>query len=144
MSRWEIHKLLNSREIDEDTIADEIERLEGVGLIDDGALAETLVRIGRDRKGQGNQAIAAELRRRHIDQAIIDSALETGGDDEDGEQERATEVAVKRARQLASYDAETAKRRLTAFLMRKGYSSSIVRVATTAALDGRSKGVQFR
>src|SRR5690554_5319414 len=47
MSRWEIEKLLTSRELSEDVIAAEVARLEGVGLIDDAALAETLVQIGR-------------------------------------------------------------------------------------------------
>lgn len=148
MSRWEIEKLLTSRELSEDVIAAEIARLEGVGLIDDAALAETLVRTQRERKGLGRQAVIAELRRRHIDQSIIDAALDADGSDEDAEQDRANELAIKKARALSSYDQETAKRRLTGFLMRKGYSSSIVRAATDAALNGRaggrSSGVQFR
>ncbi len=144
MSRWEIEKLLISRELDEETIATEVARLESVGLIDDAALAETLVRTRRERKGLGHQALVAELRRRHIDQAIIDDALAVE-DEGDGEQQRANEVAIKRAGQLRSYDQETAKRRLTAFLMRKGYSSSVVRAATSAALEGSGGGgVRFR
>lgn len=148
MSRWEIEKLLTSRELPEDVIAAEIARLEGVGLIDDAALAETLVRTQRERKGLGRQAVIAELRRRHIDPTIIDAALEDDDSGDDAEQERANELAHKKARALASYDQETAKRRLTGFLMRKGYSSSIVRIATDAALNGRASGrtsgVQFR
>lgn len=148
MSRWEIEKLLISRELPEDVIAAEVARLEGVGLIDDAALAETLVRTQRERKGLGRQAVIAELRRRHIEASIIDAALEADDSDDDAEQERANELAVKKARALASYDQETAKRRLTGFLMRKGYSSSIVRTATDIALNGRAGGrtggVQFR
>jgi regulatory protein len=144
MSRWEIEKLLASRDLSEEVIAAEVERLEGVGLIDDAALAETLVRTRRERKGLGRQALISELRRRHIDQDIIDAALETEDSDDDAEQERANELAVKKARALASYDQDTAKRRLTGFLMRKGYSSSIVQTAIGVALGGRSSGVQFR
>jgi regulatory protein len=148
MSRWEIEKLLTSRELPEDVIAAEVARLEGVGLIDDAALAETLVRTQRERKGLGRQAVIAELRRRHIDPTIIDAALEADDRGEDAEQERANELAIKKARALTSYDQETAKRRLTGFLMRKGYSSSIVRIATDTALNGRASGrtggVQFR
>jgi regulatory protein len=144
MSRWEIEKLLTSRELAEDVIAAEVERLESVGLIDDAALAETLVRTRRERKGHGRQALIAELRRRHIDQDLIDAALATEDSDDDAEQERANELAVKKARALSSYDQATAKRRLTGFLMRKGYSSSVVHAATAAALGERSSGVQFR
>lgn len=142
MSRWELEKTLLSRELDEETVAAELDRLEGVGLLDDAALAETLVRTQHERKGLGRGALTAELRRRHIDQEHIDAALEQVDDDD--EQSRATELAIKRASQLSSYDLETAKRRLTAFLMRKGYSSSVVRAATDEALSGRSSGVRFR
>ena len=142
MSRWELEKTLLSRELDGEVVEAELDRLEGVGLLDDAALAETFVRTQHDRKGLGRGAITAELRRRHIDQEHIDAALEQVDDDD--EQTRATELAVKRAGQLSSYDLETAKRRLHGFLSRKGYSSSVVRVAIDEALSPRSSGVRFR
>jgi len=142
MSRWELEKTLLSRELDGEVVEAELERLEGVGLLDDAALAETFVRTQHDRKGLGRGAITAELRRRHIDQEHIDAALEQVDDDD--EQTRATELAVKRAGQLSSYDLETAKRRLHGFLSRKGYSSAVVRAAIDEALSPRSTGVRFR
>jgi regulatory protein len=148
MSRWELGKVLLARDLDEETVEFELDRLEGVGLIDDAALAETLVRTQHERKGLGRSALTAELRRRHIDQVQIDEALGQVGDDD--EQSRATELAVKRAPQLRSLDSETAKRRLSGFLMRKGYSGSVVRAAVDEALSGHSGrgassgGVRFR
>jgi len=142
MSRWELEKTLLSRELDEEVVEAELDRLEGVGLLDDAALAETFVRTQHDRKGLGRGAITAELRRRHIDQEHIDAALEQVDDDD--EQTRATELAVKRAGQLSSYDLETAKRRLHGFLSRRGYSSAVVRAAIDEALSPRSSGVRFR
>ena len=146
MSRWELEKTLLSREFEPEAVEEELDRLERVGLLDDAALAETLVRTQHERKGLGRSALTAELRRRHIDQQHIDAALEQVDDDD--EQSRATELALKRAPQLRSYDTETAKRRLTGFLMRKGYASSVVRSAVDEALSGRSSGassgVRFR
>ena len=142
MSRWELEKTLLSRELDEEVVEAELGRLEGVGLLDDATLAETFVRTQHDRKGLGRGAITAELRRRHIDQEHIDAALEQVDDDD--EQTRATELAVKRAGQLSSYDLETAKRRLHGFLSRRGYSSAVVRAAIDEALSPRSSGVRFR
>lgn len=142
MSRWELEKTLLSRELDGEVVEAELDRLEAVGLLDDAALAETFVRTQHDRKGLGRGALTAELRRRHIDQEHIDAALEQVDDDD--EQTRATELAVKRAGQLSSYDLETAKRRLHGFLSRKGYSSSVVRAAIDEALSPRSSGVRFR
>lgn len=145
LSRWELENLLTSRDLDDDTVAYEIARLEGVGLIDDAALAETLVRTQHERKGLGRQAIVAELRRRHIDQAVIEHAI--AGLDDDDERERAYALAEKRAGQLSSYDHETAKRRLTGYLQRKGYNSGLIRDAVDHALGAprsRPGGVRFR
>jgi SOS response regulatory protein OraA/RecX len=131
MSSREMRDYLVSRDFDADEIDEEVTRLEGVGLLDDEALAETLVRTLRDRKGLGKQALSAELRRRHVDVVAIEEALGNVADDE---LERAIAIAEKRAPQLRSVDSETAKRRLGAFLMRKGYSGSVVSTAVQRAL----------
>ena len=143
MSIAEMTRLLEAREIEPDDVEAEIERLEGVGLLDDQALADNLVRTLQDRKGLGRSAISAELRRRKVDQGAIDEALDSI--DTDDELARAIEVATKRAGQLSSYDAATAKRRLGAYLQRRGYSGSVLSAAMNAALSPRSSGgVQFR
>ncbi|WP_223690900.1 regulatory protein RecX [Leifsonia poae] len=142
MSRWELAQVLAKREIDVDVAEAELNRLESVGLLDDAALAVTLVYTQHTRKGLGRSAIEQELKRRHISPEIIEDALdEIAADDE---LERATELAVKRVGQLATYDDETARRRLHGFLARKGYSSTVVRQAMDAAFATRGKrGVRF-
>jgi regulatory protein len=76
--------------------------------------------------------------------AAIEYALELV--DTGDELSRARELAVKRAGQLTSYDRETAQRRLSGYLMRRGYSGSTVRAAVEDALSGRhtTTGVRFR
>jgi regulatory protein len=140
MSSAEMTSLLESREIEPDEVVAEVVRLEEAGLLDDRVLAADLVQSLRDRKGLGKSAITAELRRRRVDQAAIDEALEAV--DVDDELERATEVAIKRAGQLSSYDRQTAERRLSAFLQRRGYSGSVVGAAVSAALG--PVGPRFR
>lgn len=147
MSVAEMSRLLEAREIEPLEVEAELERLAGVGLLDDSALAENLVRILQDRKGLGRSAISAKLRRRKVDQVAIDEAL--GSIDADDELTRAIEVATKRAGQLSSYDPTTAKRRLGAYLQRRGYSGSVLSAAMNAALtpgagSGASGGVRFR
>lgn len=142
MSRWELEQVLRKREVDDVTAAAELDRLESVGLLDDAALALSVVYTEHARKGRGRQAIAHELRRRHIDQGIIDDALAEVDDDD--ELERARELAVKRVRQLTSVDDETARRRLTGFLARKGYPGDVVQKAVTDALAAREHPVRFR
>ena len=143
MSVAEMTDLLEKREIEPEEVEAEVERLSRVGLLDDQALAENLVRTLTERKGMGRQAVKAELRRRKVDDTAVAEALEAM--DGDAELERAIEVATKRAQQLRSYDAETAKRRLGAFLQRRGYSGSVLSAAMNAALKpgyepGRSGG----
>ena len=143
-SRRELERTLRARDLPDDVIDHEIQRLEGVGLIDDIALAQNLVGVLQERKGLGRTGIAAELTRRLLSPAAIEYALELV--DTSDELARARELAVKRAAQLASYDRETAERRLSGFLARRGYSGSTVRAAVEHALAGSRSAnrVRFR
>lgn len=144
MSRWELETFLVQRDFEAPDIEAELDRLERSGLLDDAALAETLVRTQHERKGLGRTAVTRELSRRRIDPRVIAEAV--SGIDDDDELQRATEVATKRAGQLSGLDAATAERRLNAYMMRRGYSSQIVREVTRAALADRPKrgSVRFR
>jgi regulatory protein len=141
LSRWELEQVLRGRDLDEDAVAAEITRLEDLGLIDDAALADMLVRTRHERKGLGRSALASELRRRHVEQQHIDAAL-TQIDDDD-ERATAVQLARDRARRLHGVDQETAVRRLSGYLMRKGYSSEVVRSAVREALPSHHSGVAF-
>lgn len=141
MSTAEMRDYLLARDFDDDDVDAELDRLLRVGLLDDMALAETLVRTLRERKELGRAALVAELRRRKLDSDAIDTALESL---DDNEFERALQLAQKRASQLRSLDDDTARRRLGAFLMRKGYSGGIVQSVVERALSRNSGGPVFR
>lgn len=148
LSSSEMTDLLRSRDLDAGDVAFEVTRLEQVGLLNDSELAATLVMQLRERKGLGRSAITSELRRRKLDPSAIEEALADAYDsDGDDELTRARAIALKRAPQLRSLDAETARRRLGAFLMRKGYSGSVVASAVASALAPQSRsaeGPRFR
>ncbi len=145
MSRRELERVLRARELDDSTIAIELERLQGVGLLDDRALAHDLVARLRERKGLGRTAVAAELCRRLLPNDVITEALDSI--ESDGELETARALAVGRAKQLRSLDRATAERRLSGFLQRRGYSGDILRTVVSEALQGSGRttsGVTFR
>jgi regulatory protein len=148
LSSSEMTDLLRSRDLEPGDVASEVTRLEQVGLLNDRELAATLVLQLRERKGLGRSAITSELRRRKLDQSAIEEALANAYDSEgDDELTRARAIAIKRAPQLRSLDAETARRRLGAFLMRKGYSGSVVASAVASALAPQTRsadGPRFR
>ena len=143
LSRRELERALRDRGVDDDAASREGDRLARVGLLDDAALAQTLVASLQERKGLGRTAIAAELARRMLAPAAIEYALELI--DTGDELARAREVARKRATQLSSLDRETAVRRLSSYLARRGYSGSTVRAAVEQALPRQSgSNVRFR
>jgi regulatory protein len=140
VSSAEMASLLEARDLDPEVVADEVSRLEGVGLLNDRELAENLLETKQGRKGLGRGAVTSELRSRGIDASVIEDALaET--DDAD-EQARADEWAEKRAGSLRGLDRATAERRLNGYLMRRGYRSDTIRRAVEKALPrgGSSRG----
>jgi regulatory protein len=143
LSRRELERHLRDRGFDDDEIAAEVSRLERDGYVDDIALAQNLVGTLQERKGLGRSAIAAELTRRHLAPAAIEYALDLI--DTGDELSRAREIAIKRAGQLRHLDRETAVRRLSAFLARRGYGGSTIRAAVDQALPSAPRhGVAFR
>jgi regulatory protein len=129
----EMRDLLVKRELEQTAVDEEVATLERVGLLDDAALAETLVRTLVERKALGRTAIAAELRRRRIDETLAAVALDAV--DPEQEDDRALEVARARARQLGGLDPQTAERRLAAYLMRRGYGGAVVSRVSRLALS---------
>lgn len=127
----EMEKLLKSRDLPDDVVATEIARLEGVGLLDDYALAADLAERFQRRKGLGASAVKQELGKRLLSPASIDLAVaELPGD----QLELATDEARKRLSRLKGLDKETLNRRLYAYLQRRGFRGPEISNAIKAAL----------
>jgi SOS response regulatory protein OraA/RecX len=143
LSLAEAREVLAGAEIDPDIVEETLARYVSLQYIDEAALAEQILHTHLDRKGLGRRSVEMEMRRRKLDPLVIEEAMAEQPDDELA---RATEVAMKRVGQLSSYDDETAERRLTSFLMRRGYGGGVVRDAAKAALATRrgSSRVRFR
>jgi regulatory protein len=137
LSTKEALDVLRGTELGRDDIEEIIARFIDLHYIDEQKLAEQVLHSHGERKGLGRTGVGAELRRRGVDPDVIAAALEELPDDET---ERAIEIAVKRIGQLERFDETTIKRRLSAFLQRKGYNSDICRVAIAAALESRGGG----
>ena len=127
----EMEKLLKSRDLPDDVVATEVARLEGVGLLDDYALATDLAERFQRRKGLGASAVKQELGKRLLSPASIDLAVaELPGD----QLELATDEARKRLTRLKGLDKETLNRRLYAYLQRRGFRGAEISNAIKAAL----------
>ncbi|WP_173922146.1 regulatory protein RecX [Agromyces sp. Marseille-P2726] len=132
LSVAEVRAVLTEHGLDEAEIEEWIERYERLGYLDDARLAEQLVYVNGARRGRGSVAILHELTRRGVDAAAARAAVDEL--DPDIERRNALAAAERRVRQLAGLDRQTAERRLSAFLQRRGYSSGVVREAVRAVL----------
>lgn len=128
----EAHAALGETGLDAGDADELVERFVALGYLDDARLADQVVHSHHDRKGLGRSGVEAEMRRRKLPAEVIVQALEEIPDDEE---ERAAELARTRAAQLSRYDDETIERRLTGYLLRKGYGSSVVRAAVRQAVQ---------
>ena len=147
LSTSEAYAILRATDIEPAEADEIIARYSELHYIDEEKLADQIIYSHHERKGLGRTGVEAEMRRRGLDVGVI---LDKLGELPDDETERAIELARKRAVQLERLDDKTIDRRLTGFLMRKGYTSAVVRVAVKSALaqvsrsGGGAGGVRFR
>jgi regulatory protein len=121
-SRYEVEAKLHQRGLLPDVIEAEVEHLVAAGLINDDALALDLVDRYANRQGMAKPVVAQKLRLRHLAQESVVAALASL--DGDTEMSKLDDLAKDRLRKMGDLSPAVTKRRLAAFLQRKGFSSS--------------------
>jgi regulatory protein len=130
-STKQLREILAKREIDPAIAESVLERFTEVGLIDDKAFAETLVSSRRKFKGSSKSVIKRELSDKGIEPHIIEQV--TSEISPESEIELACDLAARRIRQMTQLERDIRFRRLSGYLLRKGFSSSIVSIAVRHA-----------
>ncbi len=82
-SEWEVRQNLLKAGYGDETIDRVLERLRGVGLVDDAAFVQYWIENRAQFKPKGAVALRQELRRKGVDRAVIDTVLEESGHAED-------------------------------------------------------------
>lgn len=144
ISESEARSRLLREDVPRDAADEIVARFVDLGYLDDTALAEQIVHAAVTRKSQGGRAIAQALHARGISREVVEIALESLPDDEE---DRALEYARGKARALLRVDDDTALRRLSGQLARRGFGGSLAMSAARRALDearGPSSTVRFR
>jgi regulatory protein len=104
-----------------------IDRLTAQGYVDDTAYARNFARNRIVSGGISKRRLREELYRRGVDLDTADEAIEqTRADVELDEFGAALAAARRRLRAVASLDAPTKRRRLHAFLARRGYEREVI------------------
>jgi regulatory protein len=115
-----------------DVVADAaIEKLLGLGYLDDRAFARFWIEDRNRFKPLGRRALSFELRNKGIEQAIIQELLEEIVDESDG----AYEAALKRVRQMRGTTKREFKQKIGAFLQRRGFGYEAVNGALTQLIQ---------
>ena len=133
-SRHELADKLRQRGCPDDVSARVLDRMEAVGLVDDDAYAQMVVRSKQATRGLAKRALAQELRAKGVADDTIEGAL--GSIDPDSERALAEAVAGKTMRRLAGLDPQVQARRLAGALGRKGYPPSVVYAVVRDAVNG--------
>ncbi|MFD7024761.1 regulatory protein RecX [Promicromonospora sukumoe] len=122
-SRRELEQSLARKGYPEDVVVQVLDRFGEVGLVDDATYAETIVRTRHSERGLARRGIAAELRRRGIDEDTAVEALEQL--DPDDERAAGARLATKLITRTRSLDREVRVRRAVGSLARKGYAPGL-------------------
>lgn len=109
-------------------VAAAVTRLTAMGALDDARFARQYIRSRIAGAGLSRRRLQSDLWRCGVARDVIDAALaEVLVEDEVDEDAQIAQVAAKKLRTLRSLDAATARRRLYAFLARRGYDASAIR-----------------
>jgi len=122
-TRAELHQALLRKGIEEEVAERMLGRLDEVGLVDDAAFAEVWVRSRHAFQGLGRRALAVELRRKGVADAVAADAV--AAVDAEAEEERARQLVRKRLRTMTSGDDTARIRKLVGMLARKGYPEGL-------------------
>ena len=130
-TRTDVARRLREKGYTEEVVASVIERLAGVGLLDDVEYARAFIAGRWGRRAAGWRNLEGELRRRGVGAADIAIARAGFVEQQGGADEvtLARRVVAQAARRYASLEPRVRHQRLYALLVRRGFDSDIIRQA---------------
>lgn len=128
-SEKEVYQRLKNKKFDEQIIRETLIFLKDKGFLDDNLFAKSWI-DSRLKKPLGIRRIRQELKLKGIGKEIIDARL---GEVKNNysEEEVVAKIVNKRLKRLRDEEPRTAKRRLYAYLMRRGFSTEAASSALT-------------
>jgi regulatory protein len=126
-ARFDLRRRLLEKQHPPAAIDAALERLTAVGLLDDARFAVDYA-AAKARRGRGPARLVHDLQSQGIDRRVAEDAVRTSLAAEGVDPTQAVRaLAEKRARQLAGLPAAVRKRRLVAFLVRRGFQGPDIR-----------------
>ena len=122
-SRRELEVTLAKRNVEDEIAKSVLDRFVEIGLVDDAAYAELLIRSRCNTKRVSRSVLRQQLRQKGIAEEVIQESLLVVTDAD--ELRMATELVEKKLRAMTNLEPEVRKRRLFGLLARKGYGTAI-------------------
>lgn len=122
-----------SRRFEPEEVAEVMDRLATAELLDDAKFARRYAE-SLQKRGESRRSIAAKLKSKGIKAHEIERTLELYTDSD--EFERAVELAARRLSSLDELPSDVKRRRLLAYLGRRGFSQQVCFAAMRKAEDG--------
>jgi regulatory protein len=131
-TRAELAAVLAKRGVPDDAAAEVLGRLTEVGMIDDALFAEMWVTSRHRGRGLAGRALSQELRRKGVDDQVVEEAVQTL--DPDQELATARALVARKLRATRGLEPQARVRRLAGLLARKGYPAGLAFSVVRAAL----------
>jgi regulatory protein len=134
-SRRDLRRRLLQKGEPETRIDAALDRLAAAGLLNDDAFARQFTRSRVLGRGASKRRVRDELFKRGVSGSAASEAIEEVFEDEQVDESALVESAArKKLRTLGELDAATRRRRLYAFLARRGYDGELIRAAMSRVL----------
>ena len=131
-ARFDLRRRLLQRQHPPEAVDAALDRLSAAGLLDDAQFAADYA-ADKARRGRGPARLARDLQAQGVDRRIAEEAVRRSLAAEGVDPEQAVRaLAEKRAKQLAGLPPMVKKRRLVAFLVRRGFAGAEVRQVVEA------------
>jgi regulatory protein len=122
-TRQELDRALQAKNVPRDVIDAVLDRLQGVGLVDDASFAEGWVGSRQQRRHLSRRVLRRELQARGVDHSHIDRAL--GQVDRDAELSAARDLVERKQAAMNGLSRDVQYRRLAGMLSRRGFDTAI-------------------
>ncbi len=134
-SVMELRRRLRQKGHTPEAIEFAIERALSTRLLDDAAFARNFV-ASRAGRGRGPARLRRDLTALGVDRGLIDAAIQAHWPEPEDALDLALDLARRRARQLANLPRDVRRRRLLAYLERRGFSGYRVGELVARVLQG--------
>ncbi|MDN5770510.1 MAG: recombination regulator RecX, partial [Microlunatus sp.] len=132
-TRHELDQAMQRKNVPDEVASAVLDRLEAVGLVDDGAFAQGWVESRQQRRHLSRSALRRELLAKGVDRDHVDAALDPI--DTDDELAAARALAAKKAAAGHRLDPAVRYRRVAGALARRGFGAGVITTVLSELRD---------